>query len=199
MGHLEDHLDGLDTIRTAVSEFSLELAEQQSGINTDTIRSLALELATTDKAVIYGRMGVSVQEFGALCQWAIQVINILIGALDTEGGSLATSPAFAYVRKGASGGGHFDLFKSRVSGLPEFGGELPAVTMAEEMLTPGEGQIKAMVTIAGNPVISNTNSNDIEDAFASLDFFVAFDFYINATTRHDGIILPPTSPFEHDH
>lgn len=199
LGHLEDNLDGLETIRTAVSGFSLELAEQQSGIDADTIRDLAIELATTDKAVIYGRMGVSVQEFGSLCQWAIQVINILIGSLDTEGGAIATSPAFAYVKKGTPGGGHFDLFKSRVSGLPEFGGELPAVTMAEEMLTPGDGQIKAMVTIAGNPVISSANASELDKAFSGLDFYVAFDFYINATTRHADIILPPTSPLEHDH
>ena len=108
-------------------------------------------------------MGVSVQEFGALCQWAIQTINILIGSLDKEGGALLTSPAFAYVEKGLPGEGHFNLFQSRVSGLPEFSGELPAVSMAEEILTPsgakqGEDQIKAMVTIAGNPIIASANS-----------------------------------------
>ncbi len=199
LGHLEAHLDGLETVRESASRFSLALAEQQSGIAGETIRQLALELANTDKAVIYGRMGVSVQEFGALCQWAIQVINILIGSLDSEGGALATSPAFAYVKKGTPGGGHFDLFKSRVSRLPEFGGELPAVTMAEEILTPGEGQIKAMVTIAGNPLISSANASELDKAFSSLDFYVAFDFYINATTQHADIILPPTSPLEHDH
>lgn len=197
--HLSDHLDGLDTVKNAVKDFSLELAESQSGIPASTIKTLATELAETEKAVIYGRMGVSVQEFGALCQWAIQIINILIGALDNEGGAIATSPAFAYVKKGTPGGGHFNLFKSRVSGLPEFGGELPAVAMAEEMLTPGEGQIKAMVTIAGNPVISSANASELDKAFAGLDFYVAFDFYINGTTRHADIILPPTSPLEHDH
>jgi anaerobic selenocysteine-containing dehydrogenase len=199
LGHLQSHLHGLDSVQDAVSGFSLELAEQQSGIKAETIRQLSLELANTEKAVIYGRMGVSVQEFGSLCQWAIQIINILIGALDTVGGAIATSPAFAYVRKGTPGGGHFDLFQSRVSGLPEFGGELPAVTMAEEMLTPGDGQIKAMVSIAGNPLISSANASELNRAFSGLDFYVAFDFYINATTSHADIILPPTSPLEHDH
>lgn len=199
LGHLEEHLNALETVKTSASNFSLELAEQQSGIAAETITNLAHELATTDRAVLYGRMGVSVQEFGTVCQWAIQIINILIGALDREGGTLASSPAFAYVQKGTKGGGHFNLFKSRVSGLPEFGGELPAVAMAEEMLTPGEGQIKAMVTIAGNPVISSANASDLDKAFAGLEFYVAFDFYINATTRHADVILPPTSPLEHDH
>ena len=195
----KSHLDGLDKIETAVAEFSLELAEQQSGISSTQIKLLAKQLSHTDKALVYGRMGVSVQEFGALCQWAIQVINILIGAFDSEGGTLLSSPPFAYVNKGQGGAGHFDLFRSRVRNLPEFGGELPSVTLAEEILTPGDGQIKAMITIAGNPVISNTNATDLDKAFASLDFYVAFDFYINATTRHADVILPPTSPLEHDH
>lgn len=199
IGHLENHLDNLDIVENSTQNFTLELAEHQSGIPAASIKQLAVDLATTERSVLYGRMGVSVQEFGVLCQWAIQIINILIGSLDAEGGALATSPAFAYVKKGTSGGGHFNLFQSRVSSLPEFGGELPAAALAEEILTPGEGQIKAMVTIAGNPIISSTNSNDIEEAFASLDFYVAFDFYINATTRHADIILPPTSPLEHDH
>ena len=199
LGHIEEHLDGLDAIKEATAGFTLELAEAHSGIKASEIRALTKQLANTDKAMLYGRMGVSVQEFGALCQWAIQVINILIGAFDRQGGTLLTSPPFAYVRKGQGGAGHFDVFRSRVRGLPEFGGELPAVTLAEEILTPGEGQIRAMVTIAGNPVISSTNANDLDRAFASLDFYVAFDFYINATTRHADVILPPTSPLEHDH
>lgn len=198
-GHLDEHLSGIDQVRRAVADFSLELAEQQSGIAAETIRELTEKLAKTDKAVLYGRMGVSVQEFGTLCQWAIQIINILIGATDVEGGALLTSPAFGYVKKGLAGAGHFNAFQSRVSGLPEFSGELPAAAMAEEILTPGEGQIKAMVTIAGNPIISSVNSNELDKAFESLGFYVAIDFYINASTRHADIILPPTSPLEHDH
>ena len=199
LGETSASLEGLEIVKKASSDFSLELAEQHSGIPSAEIEALAKQLAETDKAVVYGRMGVSVQEFGALCQWAIQVINILIGAFDNEGGSLLTSPPFAYVNKGQGGAGHFNVFRSRVRNLPEFGGELPSVVLAEEILTPGDGQIKAMVTIAGNPVISSTNANDLDRAFANLDFYVAFDFYINATTRHADIILPPTSPLEHDH
>lgn len=198
-GDLDDVLKGLDLLEEFAKPFTLELAAAQTGMPKHSIKSLALDLATTDRAVCYGRMGVSVQEFGGLCQWAIQVINILIGALDQVGGALLTSPAFAYVRKGSPGAGHFNKFASRVRGLPEFSGELPAVCLAEEILTQGEGQIKAMITIAGNPIISNTNASDLETAFASLDFYVAMDFYINATTRHADVILPPTSPLEHDH
>ena len=157
MQHLEAHVEGIETIRQAVTDFTLELAETESGMSAATIKELARELAHTERAVLYGRMGVSVQQFGALCQWAIQVINILIGALDSVGGSLLTSPAFGYITKGANGAGHFNAFQSRVSGLPEFAGELPAVAMAEEILTPGEDQIKAMVTIAGNPLVSSAN------------------------------------------
>ena len=199
MRHLTGHVDGLELIKDACAPYSSELAAKHTGINKQDIRDLAHLLATTEKAVLYGRMGVSVQEFGGLCQWAIQVINVLIGATDNIGGALLASPAFAYVKQGTPGKGHFDRFRSRVSNLPEFGGELPSVCMAEEILTPGEGQIRAMVTIAGNPLISSANTEALEDAFASLEFYVAFDFYINATTRHADVILPPTSPLEHDH
>lgn len=199
LGHLAAHIDGLEAIEQAVEPFTAELAAQRTGISAEQIRAMARKLATTDHAVLYGRMGVSVQEFGALCQWAIQVINLLIGAVDQPGGALLTSPAFASVRKGTPAGGHFALFHSRVSNYPEFGGELPAVAMAEEILTPGEGQIKAMISIAGNPLISSANAGELEKAFKALEFYVAIDFYINATTRHADIILPPTGPLEHDH
>jgi len=196
--HLDPYLDRLEQIKTAVSGFDLNLAESQSGIPAEEIKQLAYQLSHTEKAVCYGRMGVSVQEFGALCQWAIQVINILIGALDSIGGALLTSPAFAYVQKGLPGAGHFNLFQSRVSKLPEFSGELPAVTMAEEILTPGDDQIKAMVTIAGNPLIASANSGELNNAFKALEYYIAIDFYVNATTRHADLILPPTGPLEHD-
>lgn len=207
--HLDQHLENVSEVKLASTNFTLKLAEAQSGIPQNEIKELAYQLSAIEKSVCYGRMGVSVQEFGGLCQWAIQVINILTGSLDKEGGTLLTSPAFAYVEKGLAGAGHFNLFQSRVSGLPEFSGELPAVAMAEEILTPcsklengekieGDDQIKAMVTIAGNPVIASANSSELETAFDSLEFCVAIDFYINATTRHADIILPPTSPLEHD-
>ncbi|MBT8114831.1 MAG: molybdopterin-dependent oxidoreductase [Arenicella sp.] len=197
--HLSEHMEGMTDLREAASVFDCELAAQRSGMSVAQIKGLARQLAGTDKAVCYGRMGVSVQEFGAVCQWAIQAINILIGALDKRGGALLTSPVFAYVRQGARAVGHFNRFQSRVSGLPEFAGELPAACMAEEILTPGEGQIRAMVTIAGNPVISSVNAGELDTAFDALDFYVAIDFYINSTTRHADVILPPTGPLEHDH
>ncbi|NND82805.1 MAG: molybdopterin-dependent oxidoreductase [Gammaproteobacteria bacterium] len=199
LNHLQDQLQGVAELAAAIEPFNCDLATQQSGIAAADIRQLANDLANTERAVLYGRMGVSVQEFGAVCQWAIQVINVLIGALDSQGGALLTSPAFASVRKGTPGGGHFDRFQSRVSGYPEFAGELPAAAMAEEILTPGNGQIKAMVSIAGNPLISSVNAGELETAFESLEFYVALDFYINASTRHADVILPPTGPLEHDH
>ena len=199
MGHLADVVDGLDEIKLVAAQFDAEMAANKTGVDAAAIRALAHDLATTERAVVYGRMGVSVQQYGAICQWAIQVINILIGALDSVGGALLTSPPFAHVHPGAPAKGHFNRFQSRVSGLPEFGGELPAVVMAEEMLTEGEGQIKAMVTIAGNPVNSSTNAGDLAKAFAQLDFYVAVDFYINGTTQYADLILPPTGPLEHDH
>lgn len=197
--HLQDYVDGLEELKQAVAPFTPELAEAKTGIAADRIRQLALQMLNEDGAVCYGRMGASVQQFGAVCQWAIQVINILSGNLDREGGALLNSPAFGYITKGESGAGSLGRFKTRVRGLPEFGGELPAAAMAEEILTPGEGQLRAMVTMAGNPVLSSTNGTGLDKAFESLEFMASVDFFINETTRHADIILPPTGPLEHDH
>ncbi len=192
-------LKHVDAVEQAVAALTPELAEQKSGVPAGMIRQLARRLSETERAVVYGRMGVSVQRFGALCQWAIQVINILIGAFDRQGGTLLTTPAFDSVQKGSRGAGSFDRFRSRVRGLPEHGGELPAVTLAEEILTEGEGQLRGMITIAGNPLRSSAGSDQLKRAFETLEFQMAIDFYINETTSHADLILPPTSPLEHDH
>jgi anaerobic selenocysteine-containing dehydrogenase len=197
--YLGGAIKNVDAVRQAVGDFTPELAEQKSGVAAAVIRRLARQLSETQRAVVYGRMGVSVQRFGALCQWAIQVINILVGAFDREGGALLATPAFGSIQKGARGAGSFDRFRSRVRGLPEHGGELPAVTLAEEIRVEGEGQIRGLITIAGNPLRSSAGSNQLTRAFESLEFQMAIDFYINETTGHSDLILPPTSTLEHDH
>jgi anaerobic selenocysteine-containing dehydrogenase len=198
-GHLADLLLGINDVRSACASFTPELAEQRTGIAAEQIRQLARDMANTQGAVCYGRMGVSVQVYGTLCQWAIQMINILTSSMDVRGGMIPSSPAFGYIKPGESGAGHFAAFHSRVSGLPEFAGELPATVMSEEILTQGEGQIRGLITIAGNPVLSAPNGNQMDQALESLDFMVSIDFYINETTQHADIILPPTSALEHDH
>ena len=163
-GHLTDLLVGTDEVRSACAAFSPELAEQRTGVGAEQIRQLARDMASTEGAVCYGRMGVSVQVYGTLCQWAIQMINILTNSLDVRGGMMASSPAFGFIKPGESGAGHFAAFHSRVSGLPEFAGELPVTVMAEEMLTEGEGQIRGLITTAGNPVLSAPNGNRMDQA-----------------------------------
>ena len=198
-GHLTNLLVGVDEVRDACQPFTPELAEQRTGVAAEHIRQLARDMANTQGALCYGRMGVSVQVYGTLCQWAIQMINILTHSLDVRGGMMASSPALGFVKPGESGAGHFAAFHSRVSGLPEFAGELPASVMAEEMLTEGEGQIRGLITVAGNPVLSAPNGNQMDKALAGLDVMVSIDFYINETTQHADVILPPTSALEHDH
>lgn len=198
-GRHADHLEGLDDALAAIAPVTPELAAAHTGIAADDIRELARRLARAEKGVVYGRMGISVQEFGALCQWGVQLLNILTGNLDDEGGSMFSLPAVDLVMGPSSKPGHFAAWTTRVRGLPEFGGELPCSALAEEILTPGEGQIKALITVAGNPVLSTPNGIQLDKALASLEFMVAIDFYINETTCHADVILPPTSPLEHDH
>jgi len=192
-----DATEGLDAVAAAVSDFSAEKMAPHCGISAEQIKQLARDFAAAEHAVCYGRMGVSVQRYGTLCQWLIQVINVVTGNLDVPGGSLFPEPAFDVVSKGK--GGHFNAWQSRVSGLPEFNGELPSAVLAEEMLTPGEGQIKALFTSAGNPVLSTPNGRQLDQALEGLEFMVSVDLYINETTRHADVILPPTSALEHDH
>jgi anaerobic selenocysteine-containing dehydrogenase len=146
-------------------------------------------------------VGASTQAFGGLCQWLVNVLNIVTGNFDRPGGAMFPRAAFDVVGITTLTGqvGHGTRWKSRVRGLPEFGGELPAAALAEEMLAEGEGQIRALVTIAGNPVLSTPNGRQLDQALAGLDFMVAIDIYLNETTRHAHIILPPTTGLETDH
>ena len=195
--NLQDFVVGLDAIESAVERFTPEVASEKTGISAEHIEQVAYDFAHADAAICYGRMGVSTQRYGALCQWAIQVLNILTGNLDREGGSMFTLPAVDQVENTSPGG--FGRHSSRVSQLPEFDRELPASVLAEEITTEGEGQIRVLFTGAGNPVLSTPSGHKLDDALEQLDFMVSLDPWINETTRHADIILPPTSPLEHDH
>jgi anaerobic selenocysteine-containing dehydrogenase len=196
-GRLGEFVSGLDEVAAACRDFTPEVVSEHCGIEAETIRSIARELAAAPAGICYGRMGVSTQAFGALCQWLIQIINIATGNLDKAGGSLFTLPAFDNVSNTGRGG--FGRHRSRVRGLPEFDRELPASALAEEISTTGENQVRALFTGAGNPVLSTPNGRQLDDALDSLEFMVSLDPYINETTRHADVILPPTSPLEHDH
>jgi anaerobic selenocysteine-containing dehydrogenase len=200
-GHLLDILDGVEQVGELVRPYAPERVEGILGIPSTAIRRLAREFAQAPSAVCYGRMGLSTQAFGSLCQWLIQLVNIFTGNLDREGGAMFTTPAFDLVGQQAVTGkfGAFGRWKSRVRGLPEFGGELPVAALAEEILEPGEGQVKAMVTVAGNPVLSIPNGRLLDEALAQLEFMVSIDIYINETTRHAHLILPPTTGLETSH
>jgi len=190
-------VEGVDELRAAVGPFTAEAMSPRCGVPAEQIRQLARDFAAAEKAVCYGRMGISTQAFGTLCQWLVQSINLVSGNLDRVGGALCTQPAVDLVAN--TSGGHFNRWQSRVSGLPEYGGELPVSALAEEMLIEGEGQVRALVTVAGNPVLSTPNGRQLEQALDGLEFMLSVDFYINETTRYADLILPPTAPLEHDH
>ncbi len=193
-----EYVDGLDRVAELVAPFTPELAETTTGVPAEVIRRLTHELAAADGGAVYGRMGVSTQSFGSICQWAIQVLNALTGNLDREGGVLFPEPAADVVGRRVISPGHFDAWRSRVRDAPEFAGELPVAVLREEIETPGEGQIRALVTVAGNPVLSTPDGRSLADALDKLEFMVAIDFYVNETTRHADVILPPSSALERD-
>ncbi len=198
IGRLESFTDGIDIMQHLVAPFSPEDTAAVTGIEAAAARQLARHFAGAESAVCYGRMGVSTQDFGGLCQWLINALNIVSGNLDRPGGAMFAAPAIDILKTGTSPG-HYNLWRSRVRGLSEFGGELPVSTLSEEILTKGEGQIKALVTNAGNPVLSTPNGRQLEAALSGLEFMLAIDIYINETTRYANIILPPATGLETEH
>ncbi|WP_433669749.1 molybdopterin-dependent oxidoreductase [Nocardia sp. CA-136227] len=182
-------VNGLDEIRAAAADFPPELVAARTGVPAGTIARLARELAAAPAAAVYARIGTCTAEFGTVTQWLVDVVNVLTGNLDSPGGAMfATGAALGIVRSRPFRTGRWG---SRVRGLPEAMGELPVATLADEILTPGDGQIRAMVTVAGNPVLSAPSGARLDAAFEGLEFMVSVDRYLNETTRHADVILPP--------
>ena len=199
-GRIAAFLDGLPDLEHAARDFSPEATAAATGIAPDTVRGLARELAAS-RGVVYGRLGVCTQEFGGVGAWLVVALNAILGRLDEPGGMMFTTPAVDLepLTRAIGFDIRFGRYRSRVRGLPEFGGELPVVTLAEEMDTPGPGQVRAFICSAGNPVLSTPNGRRLDRALGKLDFMVAIDPYLNETTRHAHVILPPTSALEHSH
>jgi anaerobic selenocysteine-containing dehydrogenase len=198
-GRLAEFTDGLDAVEQAVRPWSPPRVESATCIPAATIESLARELASAESGLVYGRLGTSVQAHGVACNWLIQVLNLVTGNLDRPGGVMFSAPALDPMVLGIMPAWNLGRWTSRVRGLPEFGGELPVATLADELLTPGSGQVRALVTLAGNPVLSTPDGPRLERALDELDFVVSVDCYVNETSRHADLILPPASPLERDH
>src|SRR5713226_3734248 len=202
-GRLAEHTNGLEQVRTLAQPFTPERVAPLCGIEADTIRSIARNLAAAPRAAVYGRIGTCTQEFGTLTSWLVDVLNVLTGNLDREGGAMfPMAAAGARNTTGTPGKGRgvrFGRWKSRVRGAPEVFGELPASCLAEEIETPGEGQVRALITLAGNPALSTPNSARLQHSLTTLEYMVSVDIYLNETTRRAHVILPPPAPLAHSH
>lgn len=196
-GRMLEFAHDLLKVENYVKDFSAESVEDKTGIPASQIHRLVKEFCNAKAASCYGRMGASVQRFGTLTQYLITLFNMLTGNLDKRGSMMFTQPAADYLPH--SGRGSIAKGHTRVRQLPAFAGEYPVSALAEEITTPGEGQIKAIVIGAGNPVLTTPNGQQLDTAIASLDFVVAVDFYINESNRHADVILPPVTALERDH
>jgi len=201
LGGIADYVNGVDDVRALAAGFSPEAVSDHCGVPADDIRTLARELAAAPTAAVYGRIGTSTVEFGTLGSWLVDVINILTGNLDRPGGMMfPLGPAMPAPRPPKPGRGFkTGRWHSRVSGYPEALSEMPAAALAEEIDTPGEGQIKAMITIAGNPVLSAPDGDRLDKALDGVEFMLSVDPYLNETTRHADVILPPPPPSQSPH
>lgn len=191
-------LQGFEAAMAAIGAFNLPEVQARTGIPAETITRMASEFYHAERAVAYGRMGVSVQAHGSLCQWLLQLINLYTGNLDKPGGALVNDAALPITGPGTSPGAR-GRWHSRVRKLPEFAGELPVSALCEEICTPGPGQIRALITSAGNPVLSTPDGVALDAALSGLDFMLSIDIYINESTRHADLILPPASFLTQDH
>lgn len=187
----------IEDLADFAKDYPAESVAKITGISSAEIKRLVKEFCEAESAVCYGRMGVSVQEFGLLSQYLIMVINIVTGRLDEVGGLMFPKPAVDVVSN--TGPGYLGKRFSRVSKLPDFNGDYPVAAMADEILVEGEGQLKGFINVAGNPVLSTPNGGKLDKALSQLDFMVSVDYFVNETSRHAHIILPPVSPLERDH
>ena len=198
--HLEAMVEGLDEIAELAKNYSPEAVSDFVGIEANSIRTLTAEMTAANSAVCYSRMGASTQTFGGLCQWLTNVLNIITGNFDRAGGAMFPQPAFDLLRNHKRGHkSTFGQYNTRVRKLPFFNGEFPVATLAEEIQTEGKGQIKSLITVAGNPVLSTPSGHKLAEAFEELDYMVSVDIYLNETTKHANIILPGTTGIENSH
>jgi anaerobic selenocysteine-containing dehydrogenase len=204
LGGVEPHIDGVDRMRQVAAEWSPERVASATGITADRVRSLARELAGTERAVVYGRIGLCNQEFGSLASWLVDVVNILTGHFDTPGGSMfpraaAWSVTVQPIPGLEDGAPEFGRYRTRVRGAKEVLGQVPVSCLAEEIATPGEGQLRALITVAGNPVLSTPAGHRLDEVLPTLDAMISVDLWLNETTRHADVILPAPSPLEQPH
>lgn len=201
LGALADHVTGVEQVRAAAVDFPPEAVAEHCGVSAQEIRTLAREIAAAPSAAVYGRMGTSTVEFGTITSWLVDVVNILTGNLDRPGGVMFARSSVAAAPRSARPGRGFTTgrWHSRVSGYPEVMSEMPTVAIPEEIETPGDGQIRAMITIGGNPVLSAPDGPRLSDALETVDFMLSVDPYLNETTRHADVILPPPPPSRAGH
>ena len=197
-GRLLDFTDGIDTLESLSAPYTPEAVAAITGVTAARLRQLVDDFCNASAPVLYGRIGLCTQQFGTLASWLVDVVNILTGRLDARGGAMFPRPATAH-NDPASAPPElgYNRWQSKARGFPEYMSMLPASLMAEEMELQGEHQVRALITVAGNPVLSVPNGKRIHAAMANLDFVVAFDFYINETTSGADIIIPSTTQLEH--
>ncbi|MFD9370994.1 molybdopterin-dependent oxidoreductase [Streptomyces sp. NPDC060020] len=200
-GALEERIEGLGELEAALGSFTPEAVAPACDLPADEIRTLARELAAAPTAAVYGRIGSCTVEYGTPASWLVDVLNILTGNLDRPGGALFPLPAAGPRPRPAGPGKGFAIgrWHSRVSGHPEVKSELPTAALAEEIETPGEGRIRALIAIAANPVLSAPDGDRLDKALAGLDFMVSVDPYLNETSRHAHVVLPPPPPSQSAH
>ena len=201
LGRFNGQVKNVDALATFVRELPPERVARATGVGAENTRRLARDFADAPRAACYGRAGLCTQRHGTLAAWLVQALNLVTGHLDEVGGMMLTTPAVDAVALLSRLGlrGTYDRWRSRARQMPEFAGDLPVAALADEIDTDGPGRVRALITVAGNPVLSAPNGRRLDRAFGTLEHIVCIDGYLNETTRHAHVILPPAPPLSRPH
>ena len=196
LGGLADHVTGVEQVRAAAADFPPEAVAEHCGVAADEIRTLAREIAAAPSAAVYGRIGTSTVQFGTVTSWLVDVVNLLTGNLDSPGGVMFASPPIGSAPRPAKPGRGFQsaVGAAGFPGLRKRCRRCPPSRWPRRSRPTATARCKAVVTIAGNPVLSAPDGPRLSDALDPVDFMVSVDPYLNETTRHADVILPPPPP-----
>jgi formate dehydrogenase len=203
--HLEDtaaiteQSTGTQLLRNAAAEHPPEATESATGVPADTVRALARDIAAAESAAIYGRTGSCLGRHGTLVSFLLDALGLVTGNLDRPGGLVFGRPVIALDEVAHRGGlDSYGKVHSRIGGFPDVLGAMPASLMAEEITTPGDGQMHALFVSAGNPVMSVPDGDKLTRALVELDLLVSIDLYVNETNKHADYVLPAATFLERE-
>ena len=190
------HMSGFEAIEALARPWTPERTEPVTRIPAATLREMVRSYREADGAALYCSTGVNMGRNGSLAFWLQEVINAVSGNLDRRGGTLVGNGIFDFARFGKNYGVMTKRHASRLGGFTSVNDAFPGGMLADEILTPGPRQVRALFVTGGNPLITMPNSARLRDALRDLELLVCVDVFLNETASLAHWVLPATSPLQ---